>query len=364
MGLWIGILAALVAAAAVLAGAEIVRGTLDYTALYKGRILPHAMVEGVDVSGMTRKEALEAVRMEIAPRLDRRVAVSYRSRSWRTTPRQMGARSDARAAVGRALAESRRTSFIERARMRYLGDRLDYTGGIGIAYPQREPGDLVDRIASIVDRKPIDSELDYSSGWVEISEDRTGRKVMVEDTQRKLMAAIKGGPTKVNLPVQVLEPATTEEDYDEVILLRQGENRVHLYQNGDITRSYTVATGQPEYPTPTGVFEVTELRYMPTWINPDPTGWGASMPAEIAPGPSNPLGTRAINWSAPAIRFHGTLSTDTLGYNASHGCVRMAMSDVEEFYELVDVGTPIVSLDVAAAKPLYDSTPDPTVVNG
>ena len=74
------------------------------------------------------------------------------------------------------------------------------------------------------------------------------------------------------------------------------------------------------------------------------------------------MGLRALNWSAPAIRFHGTAATYSLGYNASHGCVRMSNSDVIELYDIVDVGTPIVSTVVAPLKPLYTSAPDPTVV--
>jgi len=97
-------------------------------------------------------------------------------------------------------------------------------------------------------------------------------------------------------------------------------------------------------------------------VNPDPEGWGKDMPASIPPGPGNPLGLRALNWSAAAIRFHGTSATYSLGYNASHGCVRMANESVIELYDLVDVGTPIVSTVVAPLKPMYVSAPDPTVV--
>jgi hypothetical protein len=95
---------------------------------------------------------------------------------------------------------------------------------------------------------------------------------------------------------------------------------------------------------------------MPTWVNPAPDTWGASMPESIPPGISNPLGLRALNWSAPAIRFHGTQAIYSLGYNASHGCVRMANEDVIELYDLVDVGTPIISLEFGSYDPLYTST--------
>ena len=53
---------------------------------------------------------------------------------------------------------------------------------------------------------------------------------------------------------------------------------------------------------------------------------------------------RAIDWNASGIRFHGTQALSSLGHNASHGCVRMSTEDVIELYDLVDIGTPIVSI--------------------
>ena len=89
------------------------------------------------------------------------------------------------------------------------------------------------------------------------------------------------------------------------------------------------------------------------------------MPESIPPGPSNPLGLRAINWSAPAIRFHGTSATYSLGYNASHGCVRLSNDDVIELYDTIEVGTPIVSVFTGTWNPLYtsSSTSQPSAEN-
>ena len=39
--------------------------------------------------------------------------------------------------------------------------------------------------------------------------------------------------------------------------------------------------------------------------------------------------------------IHGTDETYSLGTAASHGCVRMAIPDVIDLYDRVEVGTPI-----------------------
>ncbi len=105
---------------------------------------------------------------------------------------------------------------------------------------------------------------------------------------------------------------------------------------------YPVATGQPSFPTPQGSWEVVYKRMNPTWTNPAKDGWGADMPASIPPGPGNPLGTRAMSLNASGILIHGTYASYSIGHYASHGCIRMLLSDVEALYPQVPEGTPVL----------------------
>ena len=337
----------------------------DYSRKYEGKILPGASVAGVDIGGMTSEEALAAVKDAIEPQLDREITVSWEKRNWTVTPRELGARSNARSVVQDAVANTGEASFLDKTRMRVFGDELDFTQDVAITYPRRGAKGFVQGLASSINRDARDAELDYSTGWVKIVEDRTGREVAVKKSLRSLQNALTQGTEAAQLKVRETRPAITADAFDQVLLTRIGENKLYLYEDGKITNEWTVATGLPEYPTPTGLFEVTELRYMPTWVNPAPDGWGADMPESIPPGPSNPLGLRAINWSADGIRFHGTSATYSLGYNASHGCVRMSNEDVIELYDMVEVGTPIVSVFTGPWRPLYtsSSTTEPMAEN-
>ncbi|MDQ3661046.1 MAG: L,D-transpeptidase/peptidoglycan binding protein [Actinomycetota bacterium] len=347
---------------AALAAGGVAWATQDYAAKYEDRLLPGTSIAGVDVSGMTPTEALASVKASIRPELTRKVAVTWRDRRWTTTPQELGARSDARRAVQAAVAASDRVTFMEKARMRWLGERMSFRDQVAITHPRKGIKGFVSGIAQGLFEEPEDAALDYSSGWVNIVPGDKGRRVVEKDARAALSGALLKNRGTVPLPVNILEPEVTAAAYDQVLLVRIGENKLYLYNDGEITNSWSVATGQPEYMTPTGVYSVTEKRYLPTWVNPAPDTWGADMPAEIPPGPDNPLGVRAINWSAPAIRFHGTEATYSLGYNASHGCVRMSNTEVIQLYDMIDLGTPIVSLVAAPLKPLYASAPDPTPV--
>ena len=359
---WLAVVVAVVGSGVALGAAGVAYATYDYSEKYRGRILPHARIAGVDVSGMTENQAIAAVRARIRPRLTRRIALSFRDRRWTVTPRQLGATSNLRRVVRAAVRASGNASFFDKMRMRMFDERMNFERSVAITYPTKKARSLVDRIASDLYLEPRDASIDYSSGWIEFTDDRAGRRVLVGKARSELIAALRRNRSHVPLPVKALEPEVTSEAYDQVLLVRIGENRLYLYDDGEIGYSWPIATGQPAYMTPTGVYEVTEKRYLPTWINPAPDTWGSDMPPEIPPGPSNPLGLRALNWSAPAIRFHGTEATYSLGYNASHGCVRLSNGDVIQLYDLVDVGTPIVSLVAGPLKPLYVSSPDPTPV--
>ena len=362
LGRWLLLISALVLCLLALGAAGVAYATYDYAEKYEGRILPRSSIAGVDVSGMTKREALAAVRAQIAPTLDRRLSLRFEGRRWSVTPRELGARGNVRRMVRAAMLASADTSFFDKLKMRMLGERLSFERSVAIRYPRRQADLLVERISRTLALEPRDASIDYSTGWVRFTEDREGRRVLVDETQGRLMKALRRGRSHVPISVKKIQPEVTSAAFDQVLLVRIGENRLYLYEDGKIARSWAVATGQPEYMTPTGLYEVTEKRYMPTWINPAPKTWGKDLPLEIPPGPANPLGVRALNWSAPAIRFHGTAATYSLGYNASHGCVRLSNTDVIELYDTVDVGTPIVSLVAGELKPLYVSSPDPTPV--
>jgi lipoprotein-anchoring transpeptidase ErfK/SrfK len=45
--------------------------------------------------------------------------------------------------------------------------------------------------------------------------------------------------------------------------------------------------------------------------------------------------------SAPGVGLHGTPDAASVGYSASHGCIRMRISDAEWLFVHVRVGSPV-----------------------
>lgn len=115
-------------------------------------------------------------------------------------------------------------------------------------------------------------------------------------------------------------------------------------------RTYPIAHGTPDHPTPTGSFVVADLAQDPTWIPPD-SPWARE--AQVTPpGPGNPLGTRWIGLDHGLVGIHGTPAEWTIGSRASHGCLRMTVPDVEDLFERVNLGTPVRILSGTEADPV------------
>ena len=143
------------------------------------------------------------------------------------------------------------------------------------------------------------------------------------------------------MPVKVVKPKVPDSKLGKTIVVDRTINQL-VVQRLRPRSSIRVATAAAGYVTPPGQWTIIAKAENPTWTNPAPDTWGADLPASIPPGPGNPLGTRALYLNAPGIRIHGTEDVSSIGTHASHGCIRMFMSDVEEIYPLVPIGTRVI----------------------
>lgn len=112
------------------------------------------------------------------------------------------------------------------------------------------------------------------------------------------------------------------------------DRQLHVLQGGDVVKSYDVAIGKPQHPTPRGSFTIRHLIWNPRWVPPN-SAWARNR-SPAAPGdPDNPMGRVKIFFQAPDYYIHGTNAVDSLGDAASHGCVRMDNGDAVELARLL-----------------------------
>jgi lipoprotein-anchoring transpeptidase ErfK/SrfK len=87
-----------------------------------------------------------------------------------------------------------------------------------------------------------------------------------------------------------------------------------------------------------GEFQLTSRVAQPPWYRAD----GKTIPYG---DPENILGTHWLGLNAPGIGLHGTWDTNSIGRQASAGCVRLLNDDVAELHALLPLGTPVTIQD-------------------
>jgi lipoprotein-anchoring transpeptidase ErfK/SrfK len=306
-----------------------------------GRILEGVQVGGVDVGGMTHAEAVAAVQATTRPRLRRGMFVVAGGKRWPVTPGGLGRGAAVDQAVDQAVAGPQ-LSWMAGFWHRLTGRPVAHTVGVRYFDDEQRVGRFVKALAPKLAIAPTDASIKLVDGRVVRQRSKAGRALDVKTSTRALVKALRGTKRTVKLTTRPVAPNVTADELGKTIEINLSNNRLSFYDGLKVRRTYPVATGQPSFPTPQGSWQVVYKRVNPSWTNPDPNGWGKGMPKSIPPGPGNPLGTRAMSLNASGILIHGTYASGSIGRYASHGCVRMFLSDVEGLYPQVPVGTRVL----------------------
>ena len=306
-----------------------------------GRILAGVTVAGVDVGGMTRDEAIAAVKATTEPKLRRGVFVVGGGKRWPVTPAGLGHDAGVEEAVDKAVAGPEQSSFKDFWH-RLTNKPVALSVDVALAEDNAKVTRFVRALAPRLAVAPTNAAIKLVDGRVVKQKARDGRELDVQASARALAKGLRGNVRKVKLVTRSVDPKITNDKLGKTIAINLSTNRLTFYDGLKARKVYPVATGQPSFPTPQGTWEVVYKRVNPTWTNPAPDGWGADMPKSIPPGPGNPLGTRAMSLNASGILIHGTYASYSIGSYASHGCIRMLLSDVEALYPQVPEGTPVL----------------------
>jgi lipoprotein-anchoring transpeptidase ErfK/SrfK len=323
-------------------GAGTAYASLRYDRSAAGRILPGVTVDGVDVGDLTRDEAIRTVEREADVTLQRQLTVAAGGQTWTATPAELGMHADVEAAIDRAFAVADQMPFFSRVWHRVREEPVDAAVDLGFAYDDQAIQSFVQQAASDVAVPAVNARVALVDGQLVTRKAQEGRELRLGLAIDRIRAALESGSTAVDIPVKVVAPEVSTAGLGKTIVVDVSDTTLELLDGLKVEKQYRVATAAPGYVTPVGTWKVINKVENPTWYNPAPDGWGAGEPLVIPPGYGNPLGTRALYLNTPGIRIHGTYSSSSIGTHASHGCIRMLISDSEELYPLVPVGTRVI----------------------
>jgi lipoprotein-anchoring transpeptidase ErfK/SrfK len=151
------------------------------------------------------------------------------------------------------------------------------------------------------------------------------------EATRELQSPTIAAPTAVPMPdvKPVSIKASPAKAPRKRIVVSISERRLAVVEEKKVVKSYAIAVGAEESPSPTGEFRIVNKLTDPTYYSPGTI---------ITPGPLNPLGSRWLGLDKEHYGIHGTNDPASIGQAASQGCIRMAQTDVEELFTMARIG--------------------------
>lgn len=299
-------------------------------------ITPGVSAAGVDVGGLTVAEATAKLQQAARGRLARPVLVAVAGRRFRLRMRRIGFRLEARRTARRAY----------RAGLRSSGQPVNVNPFI--RYRAASLRAFASEVAWRSYRRP-------RNAWVRITLRRmiahrsySGRRLAQWKLRAKLRRLLRSATarrvvharrSKVRAAIRYRE---LRRIYSTVVTVHRGGHRLRLFKRLRYDRSYPIAVGAAGFDTPAGLHRIREKQVNPAWHAPN-RPWAGSYAGKTVPGgaPDNPLKARWLG-IAGGVGIHGTSESWSIGTSASHGCIRMHVSDVVDLYRRVPVGARVL----------------------
>jgi lipoprotein-anchoring transpeptidase ErfK/SrfK len=340
------VLIALVVVLALLVGAG-AAAAWRYDAGRDDRLAEGISIGGVDVGGLRADEARATLSAHVEAPLAKPIVVRYRGGQFVFQPESADVQTNLGSLVDRALAESRSGNFLTRAFRDATGGKLAQSDDVEITFSREAVEHFARGIGRQVDTKPREGKSKASFAGVSITPSKNGVDVMegalIVSIDHALVDATE--PRRFKLPARVLHPKVTtqelEKKYRVFLAVSRSKKELRYFVKEKLVKTYSVAIGRIGFETPAGLYEIRSKAVNPAWYVPK-EAWAGDLAGKVIPpgDPENPLKARWMGfWDGAGI--HGTAESDSIGSAASHGCIRMRVSDVIDLYDRVPLHTPL-----------------------
>jgi lipoprotein-anchoring transpeptidase ErfK/SrfK len=286
----------------------------------------------LDVGGLTVNEAIVKLQQSYNASLGRPLSVHVAGHRYGLTMSQAKLKFDAPLTARRALRAPRRDV------------------ALALSWDHKVVRKLTDRIAAAAYRAPRNATVRITLRHMIRRPSHSGRSLDANALRGTVEAAIANpdpASSRVIKPKRkVVKAKVTTRNlarrYPAVVTIDRAHFKLRLFKRLKFVKSYGVAVGQPAYPTPTGLYSITNKQVNPAWTAPN-SPWAGELAGSTTPGgsASNPLKARWMG-IVNGVGIHGTGEDWSIGSRASHGCIRMHVSDVVDLYPRVPIGSPVL----------------------
>jgi lipoprotein-anchoring transpeptidase ErfK/SrfK len=337
--------AALVAALLVLGAA-----TAVYDHGRRDTIAPGVTVGGVDIGGLKHDAAAARLRRQILEPLRQSIVVDHGDQRWHLSAREARVATNLDATVDDALARSRRGNVLQRSYRGLTGEKLDAHIKPEVTFSDAAVIRLLDRVRRSVNRPAMNATIKFAVSGPQTTPSHDGLALDATQLHRRINAAIVS-PTatrRMSATTHHVAPKVSSESitqqYGTALIVNREAFKLTVYKNLKPVKSYSVAIGAVGLDTPAGLYHIQNKAVDPAWTKPNSDWVPKDQRGDVVPGgtPENPLKARWLGiFNGAGIHGVDPSEYGTIGHAASHGCVRMRITDVEDLYPRVPVGAPI-----------------------
>ena len=315
---------------------------------HDGVIAPGVRIAGVEVGGLRAAQATAVLQARLVGPLGRPVRLVSGPHVFLVDPNVTGLRVDLARMVDLAVRKSRDGGLLQRTWHAFWGEPVHVTIPLQAAFSDSALTSYADNVARVVDEPARSADVKPTANALQLLPiaEREGIAVQRDALRRELAAALLrvNGPRALTIPTRALHPRWTLADlpkrYPAFLLVSRETFTLRLFRHLKLAKTYPIAVGRAGLETPAGLYRINDRQVNPSWHVPKSAWAGALAGRIIPPGPSDPIKARWLGFYNGA-GIHGTTETWSLGHAASHGCIRMAIADVEQLYPLVPLQTPV-----------------------
>jgi lipoprotein-anchoring transpeptidase ErfK/SrfK len=288
---------------------------------------------GVDLSGLTLADAQARLESTVGPKVATDLVLGAAGKPWTLKPA-----TDAKLTFD-ALTTAKRA-----IRAKAPGDV-----GLKLGHSRLAVRAWVAGVAAKVAKASRNATVRITLTHIYRRRAAHGRALDQKAVAAQIDAALDDGvtaPRRLHTKLVKTSPAINANDlarvYGTVITVDKAHFKLRLFKRLKFAKAYGVAVGQPAYPTPAGLFHITNKQVDPVWSVPN-SPWAGELQGTTVDGGSaaNPLKARWMG-IVNGVGIHGTGEDYSIGSAASHGCIRMHVADVKDLYPRVPVGTPVL----------------------
>ncbi|MDO9353062.1 MAG: L,D-transpeptidase/peptidoglycan binding protein, partial [Solirubrobacteraceae bacterium] len=239
---------------------------------------------------------------------------------------------------------------------------VDVPGSVSAALAAKGPGNVnpvvkykddnvrafVKKLAEQSYRAPKDARIAITVDRIRVAPHTVGRRVDVNPLAASIEKALKDPvaprffqPKRVAVKAAVTK-GTLKKTYRTILTVNRNTFKLRLFKDLKLSKTYSIAVGAAGHDTPSGLYKISNKAVNPVWSVPN-SAWAGDLAGTTVPGgaPNNPLKARWLG-IVDGVGIHGTSEDWSIGSRASHGCLRMHVSDVKDLYPRVPVGTTVL----------------------